>query len=48
MENSNLPMVQKNTLPARLKKGLSSRGGKAAIFGSLTALSAGLLYSAAF
>lgn len=48
MENSNLPVVQKNTLPAKIKKSLSSRAGKAAIFGSLTVLSAGLLYSAAF
>lgn len=48
MGNSNLPVIQKNTLPAELKKVISSRAGKAVIFGGLTALSAGLLYSAAF
>lgn len=48
MGNSNLPVIQKNILPAELKKVISSRAGKAVIFGGLTALSAGLLYSATF
>lgn len=48
MGNSNLPVIQKNTLPAESKKVISSRAGKAVIFGGLTALSAGLLYSATF
>lgn len=48
MGNSNLLVIQKNTLPAELKKVISSRTGKAVIFGGLTALSAGLLYSATF
>lgn len=48
MGNSNLPVIQKNILPAELKKVISSRAGKAVIFLGLTALSAGLLYSATF
>lgn len=48
MGNSNLPVIQKNILPAELKKVISSRAGKAVIFFGLTALSAGLLYSATF
>lgn len=48
MGNSNLPVIQKNTLPAELKKVISSRAGKAVIFGGLTAISFGLLYSASF